>query len=79
MIPKKKFKKIEKDFKELRDKFSRKEIDKLIKSFYNIKNHGNIYRAKIKEAEENISEKSGKFVIIGILKILILNVNHCLY
>ena len=45
-IPKKKFKKIEKDFRELRHKFSREEIDKFRKSFHNIKNHGNIYPEK---------------------------------
>ena len=55
-IPKKKFKKIEKDFRELRHKFSRKEVDKFRKSFYNIKNNGNNYTPKIKEAEDNISE-----------------------
>ena len=55
-IPKKKLKEIEKDFKELRHNFSKKEIDKFRKSFYNTKNHGNIYTSKIKEAEKNLSE-----------------------
>ena len=55
-IPKKKLKEIEKDFKELRQNFSKEEIDKFRKSFYKIKNHGGIYTPKIKEAEENLSE-----------------------
>ena len=55
-ISKKKLKEIEKNFKELRHNFSKKEIDKFRKSFYNIKNHGNIYTSKIKEAEKNLSE-----------------------
>ena len=55
-ISKKKLKEIEKDFKELKHKFSRKEINKFRKSFYNIKSHRNIYTPKIKEAEENLSE-----------------------
>ena len=55
-IPKLKLKEIEKDFKELRHNFSKEEIDKFRKSFYNIKNHGDIYTSKIKKAEENLSE-----------------------
>ena len=63
-IPKKKLKEIEKFFKELRHNVSKKEINKFRKSFYNIKNHGNIYASKIKEAEKNLSklEKSIKFI-----------------
>ena len=37
-IPKKKIKKIKKDFSELRHKFSKEEIDKFGKSIYHIKN-----------------------------------------
>ena len=55
-ISKKKLKEIEKDFKELRHNFSKKEIREFTKSFYNIKNHGDIYTPKIKEAEKNLSE-----------------------
>ena len=55
-ISKKKLKEIEKNFKELRHNFSKKEIDEFRKGFYNIKNHGNIYTSKIKEAEKNLSE-----------------------
>ena len=40
-ITKKKLKEIEKDFSELRHKFSKEEIDKFRKSFYNTKNHKN--------------------------------------
>ena len=55
-ISKKKLKEIEKNFKELRHNFSKKEIDKFRKSFYNIENHGNIYTSKIKGAEKNLFE-----------------------
>ena len=46
-ISKKKLKEIEEDFKELRHNFSKEEIDTFRKSFYNIKNHGDIYTLKI--------------------------------
>ena len=55
-ISKKKLKEIEKDFRELRHKFSKEEIDKFRKSFYNIKNHKNLYISEIKEAEKNLAE-----------------------
>ena len=55
-ISKKKLKEIEKNFKELRHNFSKKQIDKLRKSFYNIKNHRKVYTSKIKEAEKNLFE-----------------------
>ena len=55
-ITKKKLKEIEKDFRELRHKFSKKEIGKFRKSFYNIKNHKNLYVSEIKEAEKNLAE-----------------------
>ena len=55
-ISKKKLKEIEKYFKELRHNFSKKETDKFRKSFYEIKNHDDIYTPKIKEGEENLSE-----------------------
>ena len=51
-ISKKKLKEIEEDFRELRCKFSKEEIDKFRKSFYNIKNHKNLYASEIKEAEK---------------------------
>ena len=55
-ISKKKLKEIKKDFSELRHKFSKEEIDKFRKSFYNIKNHKNLYTSEIREAEKNLVE-----------------------
>ena len=55
-ITKKKLKEIEKDFSELRHKFSKEEINKFRKSFYNIKNHKNLYASEIREAEKNLVE-----------------------
>ena len=55
-ISKKKLKEIEKDFRELRRKFSKEEIDKFRKSFYNIKNHRNLHAAEIKNTEKNLVE-----------------------
>ena len=52
------------DFRELRHNFSKKEIDKFRKSFYNIQNHGDIYTPKIKEAEENLSELEESIMFI---------------
>ena len=55
-ITKKKLKEIKKDLSELRNKFSKEEIDKFRKSFYNIKNHKNLYASEIREAEKNLIE-----------------------
>ena len=55
-ITKKKLKEIEKDFSKLRHKFSKEEIDKFRKIFYNIKNHKNLYASEIKETEKNLVE-----------------------
>ena len=55
-ISKKKLIETEKDFSELRHKFSKEEIDKFRKSFYNIRNHKNLYKSEIKEAEKNLAE-----------------------
>ena len=55
-ITKKKLKETEKDFSELRHKFIKEEIDKFRKSFYNIKNHKNLYASEIKKAEKNLVE-----------------------
>ena len=52
-ITKKILKEIKKDFSELRHKFSKEEIDKFRKSFYNIKNHKNLYASEIREAEKS--------------------------
>ena len=53
-ITKKKLK--EKGFRELRHKFSKKEIIKLRKSFYTIKNHKNLYASEIREVQKNLAE-----------------------
>ena len=55
-ITKKILKEIEKDFRELRHKISKEEIDKFRKSFYNIKNHRNLYTSEIRKAEKNLAE-----------------------
>ena len=55
-IIKKKLKEIEKDFNELRHKFSKNEIDKFRKVFYKRKNHKNLYASEIREAEKNLVE-----------------------
>ena len=55
-ISKKKLKEIEKDFRELRHKFSKEEIGKFRKSFYNIKNYKNLYASEIRETEKNLAE-----------------------
>ena len=62
-ITKKKLKEIEKDFSEFRHKFTKEEIDRFRKRFYNIKNHENVYTAEIREAEKNLveSEESLQF------------------
>ena len=49
---KKKLEEIRKDFSELRHKFSKKEIDKYRKSFYDIKNCRYLSASEIEEARE---------------------------
>ena len=55
-INKKKFEEIRKDFNELRYKFSKKEIDKYRKAFYDIKNYRYLSTSEIKEAGKNLNE-----------------------
>ena len=55
-ITKKKLKEIENDFRELRHKFSKEEIDKFRKSLYNIKNYRNLYESEIRKAGKNLAE-----------------------
>ena len=55
-LPKKKIKKIKKDFSELRHKFSKSEINKFIKSLYDIKHYTNLSAAEIRETEKNLIE-----------------------
>ena len=52
-IPKKNIKEMKKDFSKLRHKFSKEEIEKFRKSFYNIKN---LSSAEIRAAEKNLVE-----------------------
>ena len=55
-IPKKKIKEIKKYFSELRHKFSKSEINKFEKRFYDIKNHRTLSATKIRERKENLIE-----------------------
>ena len=55
-IDKKKLEEIRKDFNELRHKFSKKEIDKYRKAFYDIKNYRYLSVSEIKEARKNLTE-----------------------
>ena len=59
-INKKKFEEIRKDSNELRHKFSKKEIDKYRKAFYDIKNRY-LSASEIKKAGKNLNE-SKKYV-----------------
>ena len=63
-ISKNKLKKIEKDFRELRYKFSKEDIDKFRKNFYNIKNHKSLYTSEIRKAEKSLDglEESLQFI-----------------
>ena len=53
---KKKFKKLTKDFDELRHKFDKKEIDRYRKAFYDVKNYENLSVSKIKKASNSLNE-----------------------
>ena len=55
-INKNKLKEIRKDFYELRHKFSKKEIDRYRKAFYDIKNYKHLSISEIKDAEKNLTE-----------------------
>ena len=55
-INKMKLEEIKKDFNELRHKFSKKEIDKYRKTFYDIKNYKHLSESKIEEVRENLNE-----------------------
>ena len=48
----KKLEEIKKDFSELRHKFSKKEIDKYRKTFYDIKNYKHLSESEIEELEK---------------------------
>ena len=53
-IYKKKLEEIRKDFNELRHKFSKKEIDKYRKAFYDIKNFRYLSASEIKQARKRL-------------------------
>ena len=53
-IDKKKLEGIRKDFNELRHKFSKKEVDKYRKAFYDIKNYRHLSTSEIEEARKNL-------------------------
>ena len=53
-VNKKRLEKIRKDFDELRHKFSKKEIDRYRKAFYNVKNYKNLSISEIKEAGQSL-------------------------
>ena len=55
-INKKKLEEIKKDFNELRHKFSKKEIDKYRKAFYDIKNYRYLSVSEIREAGKNLTK-----------------------
>ena len=63
LLNKKKLENIRKDIYELRHKFSKKEINRSIKAFYDIKIYKHRSISKIKEDAKNLSElkKSLKF------------------
>ena len=71
-ITKKKLKEIEKDFKEFRHKFSKKEINKFRKSFYNIKNHKNLYPSEIREAKKILPNQKKIFSSESFLMMIII-------
>ena len=55
-INKKKLAEIKKDFNELRHKFSKKEIDKYRKAFYDIKNYKHLSTSEIKKVSKNLTK-----------------------
>ena len=55
-IDKKKLEEIKKGFNELRHKFSKKEIHKYRKAFYDIKNYRHLSVSEIKETRKNLTK-----------------------
>ena len=62
-INKKKLEEIRKDFNELRHKFSKKEIDKYRKTFYDIKNYKHLSESEIVVVRENLNKLKKKFKV----------------
>ena len=56
IISKKQSEEITKDFNELRQKFSKKEIDRYRKAFYDIKNYKHLSISEIKKASKNLTK-----------------------
>ena len=52
----KKLEEIRKDFNQLRHKFSKKEIDRYRKAFYDIKNYKHLSISEIKKASKNLTK-----------------------
>ena len=57
---KRKLRKLRKDFDELRHKFSKKEIDRYRKAFYNVKNYKNLSISEIKKAGKSLTKLKKK-------------------
>ena len=55
-VDKKKFKKLRKDFGELRHKFDKKEIDRYRKAFFEVKNYENLSPSKIKKVSKSLTK-----------------------
>ena len=55
-INEKKLEEIRKDFNELRHKFSKKEVDKYRKAFYDIKNCKHLSTSEIKKVGKNLTK-----------------------
>ena len=56
IINKKQLEEITKDFNEVRQKFSKKEIDRYRKAFYDIKNYKHLSISEIKKASKNLTK-----------------------
>ena len=55
-VNKKKLKELRQDFNKLRHKFSKKEVDRCRKVFYDVKNYKNLSISKIKKASKSLTE-----------------------
>ena len=62
-IDKKKLEEIKQDLNELRHNFSKKEIDKYIKAFYDIESYRYLSTSEIKETGKNITKFKKKFEV----------------
>ena len=62
-INKKKLEEIRKDFYKLRHKFSKRDVGKYRKAFYDIKNYKHLSTSEIKEAGKNLTKLKKKFKV----------------